>query len=256
MKVAAYEFEGEYIDILPIGDLHLGSLESEYTEFLKVIDKYSRAKLIFLGDLIDNALAESIGDVYSQTDNPHKTLQELLQMFTKYKERILGVIGGNHERRTWRKAGIDPVGLICEQLGIPYADDLMVVDVSLKNDKALRGSRMRTNYAIAIHHGASGGRFPERSMRQHRYFQGMISNVDIFITGHTHIPQVSKSATYEYDPRNKKIRIRNMQHITISAWTQEKYACQKLLPPSPREVIIIRLYGTSLKKYEVYVRGD
>jgi predicted phosphodiesterase len=255
MNVAKYEFEGEYIDILPIGDLHLGSLESEYTEFLKVIDKYSRAKLIFLGDLIDNALAESIGDVYSQTDNPHKTLQELLQMFTKYKERILGVIGGNHERRTWRKAGTDPVGLICEQLGIPYADDLMVVDVSLKNDKALRGSRMRTNYAIAIHHGASGGRFPEKSIRQHRYFQSMVGGVDVYITGHTHVPQASLTAIYEYDARNKKISIRQMQHITIPAWTQEKYARQKILPPSPATILILRLYATKEKKHEVFLKS-
>jgi len=256
MKVAVYEFESEYVDILPLGDLHLGSEESMFKQMLEIIEQYPNTKLILLGDLIDNAIAESLGDVYSQTTNPHGALQVISNFLEQYKARILGVVGGNHERRTWRKVGVDPISLLCSQLQIPYADDLMIIDIGIKGQTTYRGSKKRTHYAIACHHGASGGRFPEKSMRQHRYFQGMISNVDIFITGHTHIPQVSKSATYEYDPRNKKIRIRNMRHITISAWTQEKYARQKLLPPSPREVIFIRLYGTSLKKYEVYVRGD
>lgn len=255
VRVAIYEFEGEYVDVLLLGDLHLGTEESEYEKVIETVEKFQDTKIILLGDLIDNAIADSLGDVYSQVDNPHNAVKTVSHFLSKYKSRILGVIGGNHERRTWRKVGVDPIGLMCEQFGIPYSDDLMIVDLNIKNQKGQRGSRNRTNYAIACHHGTSGGRFPEKSIRQHRYFQNMITNVDIYLTGHTHIPQTSKSATYEYDPHNKKIRVRNIQHITIPAWVQEKYARQKLLPPSPHEVLLIRLYGGRNKRYEVYVKG-
>jgi predicted phosphodiesterase len=255
MKVATYEFEAEHVDILPLGDLHLGSEESMFEQAVEFVENNPEAKIILLGDLVDNAIAESLGDVYSQATNPHGALQVILEFLTKYKERILGVVSGNHERRTWRKVGIDPIGLLCEQLDIPYADDLMIIDIGIRNNTTWRGSKKRTHYAIACHHGASGGRFPEKSVRQHRYFQSMVSNVDIYITGHTHVPQTSMTAVYEYDPQNKNITIRNMQHITIPAWVQEKYARQKILPPSPATVLILRLYASQEKKHEVFMKS-
>jgi predicted phosphodiesterase len=254
MQVATYEFEGEFIDILPIGDLHLGSEESMFDKAVEFVENNPEAKIILLGDLVDNAIAESLGDVYSQTTNPHGALQVILEFLTKYKERILGVVSGNHERRTWRKVGVDPIGLMCEQLNIPYTDDLLIIDIGIKGKGTYRGSKHRTHYAIACHHGQSGGRFPEKSMRQHRYFQGMVGNVDVYITGHTHVPQASLTAIYEYNPRNKKISIRNVQHITIPAWTEEKYARQKLLAPSAESVLILRLYGSSVKHHEVLMQ--
>ncbi|EKF49540.1 DNA repair exonuclease [Thermosipho africanus H17ap60334] len=254
MKVATYEFEAEHVDILPLGDLHLGSEESMFEQAVEIVENTPDVKIILLGDLIDNAIAESLGDVYSQTTNPHGALQVILEFLTKYKERILGVVSGNHERRTWRKVGVDPIRLFCEELQIPYADDLLVLDIGIKGKSSFRGSKRRTHYAIACHHGSSGGRFPEKSMRQHRYFQSMVSNVDIYITGHTHVPQASMTAIYEYDPRNKNITIRNMQHITIPAWTEEKYARQKLLAPSAESVLILRLYGSSVKHHEVLMQ--
>jgi len=254
MKVATYEFEAEYVDIIPLGDLHLGSEESEYSRALNILKEHPDAKIILLGDLIDNAIVDSLGDVYTQTENPHTAVAEIRALFEQYQKQILGVVGGNHERRTWRKVGIDPIALICDQFEIPYADDLLIVDIGIKNEKTWRGSKGRTHYAIACHHGQSGGRFPEKSMRQHRYFQSMVSNVDVYITGHTHIPQASMTAVYRYDPRNKTIGIQNMQHITIPAWTQEKYARQKLLPPSSEAFILLRLYGTKQKHHEVFLK--
>jgi predicted phosphodiesterase len=255
MNVATYEFESEYVDILPLGDLHLGSEESMFDKAVEFVENNPEAKIILLGDLVDNAIGESLGDVYSQVTNPHGALETIANFLTTFKDRILGVVGGNHERRTWRKVGVDPISLLCSQLQIPYADDLLVLDIGIKGKSSFRGSKRRTHYAIACHHGGAGGRFPEKSIRQHRYFQSMVSNVDIYITGHTHVPQASMTAVYEYDPRNKNITIRNMQHITIPAWTQEKYARQKLLPPSPATVLILRLYASKEKKHEVFMKS-
>ncbi|WP_126992263.1 metallophosphoesterase [Thermosipho globiformans] len=254
MQIATYEFENDFIDILPLGDLHIGSEESNYKQALKLLEEFPGTKIIFLGDLIDNAIINSLGDVYSQTENPHDAFQEVLSFLRKYRNRILGIVGGNHERRTWKKVGVDPIRLFADELGIPYADDLLILDIGIKNHQTYRGSKKRTHYAIACHHGASGGRFPEKSMRQHRYFQSMVANVDIYITGHTHVPQTSMTAVYEYDPRNKNITIRNMQHITIPAWTEEKYARQKLLAPSAETVLILRLYGSRVKHHEVLMQ--
>ncbi|NUU94838.1 DNA repair exonuclease [Marinitoga sp. 1135] len=255
MEVATYEFETDYIDILPIGDLHLGSETSDFNKIIKALEQEKDAKIIFLGDLIDNAIANSLGDVYSQRDNPHETIQQVNALFNAFRERILGVVGGNHERRTWRKVGVDPIALLCEEKGIPYSDDLMVVDINLKQKgKKLRGSKNRINYKIACHHGSSGGRFPERSMRQHRYFFDVITGIDIYLAGHTHVPEMHKFSIFEYDSKNKKIRKKDVVDVTVPAWNDEKYAVQKLLAPTARGIFRIRLYTEKNHKVEVLAR--
>lgn len=75
MVVKEYEFEGEFIDILPLGDLHIGSPESYFDEAIKLLDVYPDTKVVFLGDLLDNAIINSVGDVYSQDINPHEAFK-------------------------------------------------------------------------------------------------------------------------------------------------------------------------------------
>lgn len=253
MEVATYEFEEDYIDIIPVGDLHLGAENSDFNTIMKTLDKED-AKIIFLGDLIDNAIVNSLGDVYTQKENPHEAIKQVRQMFETFKGRILGVIGGNHERRTWRKVGVVPIALLCMERNIPYSDSLMVVDINLKNGKKLKGLKNRINYKIACHHGSSGGRFTERSMRQHRYFFDVIEGIDIYLAGHTHISETHKFAIYSYDSKNKKIRKKEVVGVTVPSWSDEKYAVQKLLAPTPRGIFKIRIYASKNQQIEVLAR--
>ena len=249
MQKAIYEFEAEEIKIIPIGDLHIGAEGSYYKEALKFLDAVPEAKIIFLGDLIDNAVIGSLGDVYTQSENPHEALQIVQGIFEKYQERILGVVGGNHERRTKRRVGIDPLKIICESFKIPYSDNLLVIDISLKQEgKKGRGSRNRVNYIIAVQHGMAGGRFPEKSQRQGRYFKGFFENADIYITGHTHVPDSFPSAIYGYDPRNKRIYKRTARFVVVPAWVDENYARVGMYPPSASSKQIIKLYASYKKK--------
>ena len=251
--MAKYEFEQDFVEILAIGDIHLGSEMSSFDQVLKVIEEERDSKLIFMGDLIDNAIINSLGDIYSQKQNPHEAIVKIRKLFKKYKNRILGVVGGNHERRTWRRVGIDPLSLICTEVNIPYSDDVLIIDIAIKGKRG-RGMKNRTHYSIACHHGASGGRFPERSSRQQRYFHSFISGVDIYITGHTHVPDILKLAIHEYDSRNKVISKKETYHITIPAWSDEKYARQKMLQPTANGLIKIKLFNGYKKNIKVVMR--
>ena len=253
MRAVVHEFNSEQISILPIGDLHIGAEGSRFQEALKLIEKHKDAKLLFLGDLVNNSLTHSVGDIYSELENPQSQLHYVKELFYNNKDRILGVVLGNHERRSWRQVGLDPTAMLCELFGIPYAEDILLVDVSLKfEQKRLRGSKRRTNYIIAITHGAAGGRFPEKSARQHRYFKDMFfGDVDIFITGHTHVPTFTKLSGYIYDKRNKVISQHDIYNITIPAWLNERYAREHLLPPTPQGMFLINLYAKSEKTIEI-----
>jgi hypothetical protein len=43
---------------------------------------------------------------------------ELVEILKPYKDRIIGVLCGNHEDRTWKECGIDPTSDICALLDI------------------------------------------------------------------------------------------------------------------------------------------
>ena len=250
MRVARYEFRGDEVQILPIGDLHIGSPHSEYRKAIKLMEEYKEAKIVFVGDLIDNAIIDSVGDVYEQEFNPQGALLEVDKIFEKFQDRILGVVSGNHERRTKKKVGVDVIELLCLNRRIPYAEDILIIDLAVKpnNDKRMRGLKNRTHYAIVLHHGTGGGRFIEKTLRQHRYFTDLISNIDVYIAGHVHQLGLAKQGVWEYDSKNKveSKRIRNM--VTVSAWVDEVYATQKMLSPNVLSGIIITLKAGRFKK--------
>lgn len=252
MNVAQYEFNTPQLVILAVGDLHIGSEGSYYKQALNVVEKHQESKIIFMGDLIDNAIVDSLGDVYSQQENPQGALYIVRSIFQTYRDRILGVISGNHEYRTWKKVGIDPIKLVADAENIPYSQDLLVIDVSLKVEGKGRGTRQRTNYVIACHHGSAGGVFPEKAIRQHRYLTDMFSGADVYVTGHVHVPNIHKTAVFEYDAHNKKIYKRNVHHVTIPAWTQETYGIRKIYPPSADAIVEFELHAGR----EKFIKGS
>ena len=92
------------------------------------------------GDLMDTAIASSIGDTYSSTHNPMEQLQECVNLFAPIKDKIIAVVGGNHENRIYRSDGIDITQLMCNQLGISdrYSPTTALVFIRLGEDKKHR----------------------------------------------------------------------------------------------------------------------
>ncbi|OOC42197.1 metallophosphoesterase [Thermosipho sp. 1074] len=244
-----YIFQEEIVQILAIGDLHLGSEGSNYQKIFSKVREFKDAKIILMGDLLDNAIIGSVGNVYEQVENPQGALRILFNFLEENKKRILGILRGNHERRTWKVAGVDPIELFAETLEIPYSRDFLFLDISLSPEgRSLRGLKNRTNYLVVCHHGITGGRFREKSMRQHRYFQGVFASADIYITGHTHIPDMHQVGIWEYDKRNKKIFKRKIWNVIVPAWTDEAYAKEHMLGPNPETIILLNLYAGKTKK--------
>ncbi len=84
--------------------MHIGSPQSRFKEMEKTIQRAPPdTYFIFAGDMIDNALRDSLGDVYSAVKNPHESLKELYLLLKDFKHRILGVVSGT--TNTEQKSG-------------------------------------------------------------------------------------------------------------------------------------------------------
>jgi len=254
MECVSYQFNADKLVIYPIGDMHIGSKGSYYQQALKQLDDNQEAKIILMGDLVDNAILNSVGDVYSEIENPQSQLRIVRDILEKYRDRILGIVGGNHERRSIKTVGIDIMQLFAETYSIPYSDSILTIDISLSIEgKQLVGKRNRINYVINCVHGFAGGKGAAKSVRQGEQFSDMYINGDIFITGHTHIPSNTKLSRYEYDTHNKVIRTVNYHVVNIPAWVREIYAEQKGLKPTADAKVKITLFACKPKKIEVSI---
>lgn len=238
-KVIEYEFE-QPISIVGIADVHLGSLESRFDELVKYLDTDKDSKLILLGDLLDYAIKDSVGNVYEQIENPQSATRLLADFLRKYKERILVVVNGNHEARIQRAVGLDPVELLCEEFGIPYASEIATLKVSLR--KVSYGSKKRLPFLIVAGHGYSAARTVGGKITANARISEIVSNADIYLTAHTHQPSVVKQRRMIIDPRNNKILEQDYYIITVPSWLGfEKYARRKFMRPSASGVAKLHL---------------
>jgi len=243
------------IKLIALGDIHIGSPQSKVDEVVKLIKNADKSTyFIFVGDVIDNAIIDSVSNVYEQTQNPQRALNGFSELLKLTNGKTLAVVSGNHEERTRKKVGVDLLEVVCNDLGVPYENDIFVLDISVGDGKQDRGSARRSNYSIVVGHGYSGARTTGGKITANGRIIDVISNADIYITGHTHQPSVVKTSRFEIDSRNKKLMQREMYLITIPAWLgYEKYAARKFMHPSALGVIEIDLSGTD-KQIEVRVR--
>ncbi len=244
----------DFIYLIPIGDLHLGSPASRKKELKKLIESADRRTFfILLGDILDNAIIESLGNVYEQELNPQNALEEIIELLKPVKDRILGAVSGNHEERTRRRVGIDVMKIISQALCIDYENDIFVFDISV-GENASRGSARRVNYSIVVGHGYTGARTLGGKITANGRIIDVVIGADIYITAHTHQPSVVPFARFEIDPHNKKLFKRNGYLITIPAWQDyENYAARKFMHPNANSFLTIKLSGKT-KNIEVIVR--
>jgi len=55
--------------------------------------------------------------------SPQEQIKKAVELFSPVKDKILGVVNGNHERRISKVAGIDITEVMADKLGVRYAGD-------------------------------------------------------------------------------------------------------------------------------------
>jgi len=240
--------------LLGIADVHIGSPQSKFSELKEILSNLSEnGYVVFLGDVIDNAIIDSVSDVYEQTMNPEQALSVFTQLLDICKDKILGVIAGNHEERTRRRVGVDLLSVVCKERNIPYSQDILVLDVAV-GEGVCRGSKRRVQYTVVCGHGYSSARGIGAKVTASGRIIDVITNGDIYMTAHTHQPGVVKIARFEADTRNKRIQQREAFLITVPSWVgYENYAAQKFMHPSAGGYVEVQLSGTE-KKVQVIIK--
>lgn len=180
-----YVKKWETLELVQLTDIQFGSKGCKLSRVIEyrdwVLDKPNRF-ILMTGDNVDAATIFSPGTPWDNLFGPQSQAYRFAEIFAPARHRILGYVGGNHERRAMPSFG-DIGTLIAILLQIPYSNGKQVIDIHFGQHKPFK---------VALWHGVGGAR-TKGSVAQllDRFMQW--SDSQLFLMGHVHkamvIPQ-------------------------------------------------------------------
>lgn len=224
MKVISVDLGQELssVRIIPLSDMHIGDGHVNIKKLQETIDyikTHDDVYTIVNGDNIDNAVRNSVSDIYGGVMNPMDSLEKLYEMLLPIRKKILVMTTGNHEARTYKQTGIDVTRNIAWRLGLEdnYAPENYVLFVSFGQPHTTRETRRYTYSLHGTHGSGGGGRLVGGKLNALERLAGNI-DADIYLHSHTHVPATFKLDFIRTDTRTRTIRQVTKMFVNTNAW--------------------------------------
>lgn len=238
--------DNKQFKIVVIGDVHVGDALCDIKLFertIKYIAETPNCYCILNGDLMNNALKFSKSDIYQATMSIEEQQEFLIKSLMPIKDKILAMTTGNHERRTSRDAGINPLRYIANSLNVPdlLVENAFVLEISVLNPNT---NRKENSYIVhGIHGGHGGGRRAGATANALEDMCKVVVNADLYIHNHTHTPLFYSDVALVYYSQTKLLAEKNRMFVNGNAFLKYGgYAEEKgfkLVDRTP-SVLIIR----------------
>ena len=238
----------EYINIYPLGDVHIGSPQLNLTQFedwIKTVASDNHGYVVIVGDLLDIATKNSKTNVWEASMSPSEQKAYLAEVLFPIKDKILGVVPGNHEYRMMREVGVNPLYDVCCKLGIEdvYRENACFIKLGIGSSK--KNPDRQVQYGIALVHGAS--------QNKHDNFCNGIDGVDVIFSGHDHKPRHVPRGKVRFNLNSSTVSIVPYQEVVVRSFPEYGgYALRgEYLPACTSGTQVVRLHsGTRRVDYE------
>jgi predicted phosphodiesterase len=245
----------EVIEIHPMADLHLGDIHSDFKAIMEKIEHIKNtdnAYCILDGDLMDAAIASSIGDTYGASLQPMEQLQQCVKIFEPIKDKILAVLPGNHEGRIYKTDGLDITEIMCSQLGIAsrYSPTTALLFIRFGKQNMKQHGRPFL-YTAYVTHGSGGGRKEGGKVNRLADLASIV-DADIYIHAHTHLPLVFRESFFRVSGGNSSVAEAEKLFVnTAASLRYGGYGDKQGYKPASRKSPVIYLSG---KKHEMWAQ--
>ena len=218
------------LHLIPIGDTHVGDPGFDDKLFMDKVQQIKddpNALCVLTGDMINNALKDSVSNVYDAM-RPSDEIRYFVKLMDPIKDKLIGVINGNHCIRTDKHSDISPAEIIAAKLNTPYFGDEVFLKVSFGRTVPHNN---QVYYGVFLYHGAGGGRLAGSKVNVvQRMTQVVLA--DIYIAGHTHQMSAVPQTIYVPDLRTNKVNEQKMMCVSTGSYLKrDGYPAQKGLPP-------------------------
>ena len=224
------------VTIYPIADVHLGAMEhaeSEWQAFLKRLER-DNAYVILAGDLLNNGIRScKFVNPFDEVLRPREAKRRMVEYLEPVKDRILCVVTGNHERRTYKDDDQDLTYDICTKLDIEHLYRENIAFMAIGCGTRTNEKKPEATYNIAVTHGAGGGIYTGAAVNRNERFGNIVDGLDCLVAGHVHKGFVTKPSKIVIDARNRVVSMKHYVVISCVSWLNYGgYAAQKMLLPS------------------------
>ena len=243
----------EQIELHVMADRHFGDPHSDYratVDSIEHIKNTPNAYCVLGGDLMDAAIAASVGDTYGASLQPMEQLKQCVKLFKPLADngKILAVVPGNHEHRIYKQDGIDITALMCNQLGIAdrYSNTTALLFIRFgKNNSHNR----RHLYTMYVTHGSGGGRREGGKINRLVDLASIVDS-DIYVMGHTHMPAIVRESFFRVSGSNSSVaEVEKLFVNTAAALKYGGYGDAQGYKPSSTTAPVIYLSGTEHKMW-------
>lgn len=248
-----HELPGRTARIWAVADVHIGAREADldgFESFLKRVEADHDSYIVIVGDLLNNAVRSSISDVYAETMPPSAAVDYAVSVLQPVADRILGVVGGNHERRSRKEVDLDPLYGVCSMLR--RSDGSTLQDVYRPNMAFMRVMLVNGNthdhYAIMLTHG--------KTLNKRKQFVNVVEGIDAAIFAHTHTPDVLMPARIRFNTRNR-VSVHSVVNLCACSWLNAGgYSLSGLYAPqatSRPQSLVLEYTGTNNRRGNIHV---
>lgn len=225
----------ESVNILPLGDLHIGSKihEEELDKLIGWIEKNKNVYVLLLGDLAE---FRRFGHrIYTQVLTPDEQIATVKKKFAKLGKqgRILASVPGGHESRPMIEVGLNPARDIAEHLNAEYFEYSGFVELVINK---------KFRYVIYITHGASGA-LTKGGKINAMHKLAVTNEADVYCVGHLH--DILADTVIRRIVIGGKVQTKKQLFVMTGSWMQYEgsYADEKQYPIGKVGCPKIRLFS-------------
>jgi hypothetical protein len=240
VKLLSYNFDDSkrfpkapsHVEINHLTDLQIGSkgfLRERFLDYRSWVLSSPNRFVVLGGDVIDAATVLSVASPYENTEEPIDQVDTACGLLWPLAERgrILGYVGGNHERRTSKTYG-DAGRIIAEKLQVPYSRGVQLIDIYFGKHRPFK---------ISLWHGAGSARTKgAKAQMVHRFMAQADSQ--LYLVGHLH------DVVLLFDWRQKrvdgKIKLQKIAGVMSSSFQGYWNSYAETYAMSPSESMMAR----------------
>ena len=246
-KYLTYQFSPrryKTLELMHLTDLQYGHRQFDETRFLEyrrwLLDEPQRF-VVLGGDLVDSATRLSVGSPYDNTSEPRTQVTGVCDLLHPLQPRILGYVGGNHERRALPTFG-DLGHLIAEKLSIPYSRGKQYIDLHY-------GSH--APFKVSLWHGGGAARTKGSKAQMLHRFMGE-GDSQLYLVGHLHDAML----LWDWRPERHdgKIVFRKLAGIMSSSFLRYWNTYAEEAGLSPSDTMMARVVLAPSGHWEVTLR--
>lgn len=228
---------GEVI-VAPLYDVHFGHFghkREKLLAYLRWIEETPNVLAFIGGDLLENALDDGRGMSYSQEIPPDEQINDMCKLLAPIAHKMLFALPGNHERRTQKRAGIDPMKIVTAALDVPYYSGPVYCSIL----------GMGYKWRMYCFHGSCSGQTKGGKLNAAGRPRIFTDGVQFFVSGHTHDPIIASETCIAEDPANCRLVYKTQWTVVAPSFMryERTYAYEAGWPPPGKGGVAIRLYA-------------